>query len=349
MSKKTIAALLVSIFMAANVFAADADKTIAVVNGEPIFTSEFNEILLPVLEQYRLAAPVEEQTEARVNELKTAVLNQKIEENLLKQEVKNQKIKVARKEIQDGIDQIKKRFANETEFNAELKKEKITMADFEKRITEQLAVMKLVRQSVESKVKPPKEDDVKKFYDQIVVKMKGGETSLSKEDDEVAANLAMLLTRMSGEQVRLRQIFINIPKTASAEEKKAAEARVDAVKKALRDGSNFADTATKYSEDAISKARAGDIGIVVKGDLQSEIDKLIFTMNVGEYTKEPVRTDTGYHFLRVEEKRASKKYTFDEVKNDIAEVMYQNDVRKTYMNWVESLKSKSEIKINKSW
>ncbi len=352
MSKKFFYALAVAAFMAGNVFAAGSevvDQTLAVVNGEPIFTSEYNAVIVPTIEMYKQRTPQAEQSEAGINELRNAVLNQKIDEVLLKQEVKKQKIKVSKKEIQDGIDQIKNKFANESEFNAELKRENMSMGDFEKKITEQISVMKLVRQSVDSKVKAPTEADVKAFYDKVVIKMKGGEAVLSKEDDELASNLAVFLKRISGEQVRLRQIFIACPKGASSEEVKAALARVNAVKKAIAGGEGFAEVAGKYTEDSASKSRNGDMGMVAKGDLLPVIDKEVFKMNVGEYTKEPIKTDSGYHFLRVEEKRASKDFTFDEVKNDIGELMYRNEAMKTYNNWLAGLRSKADIKINKTW
>ncbi|MDR1196031.1 MAG: SurA N-terminal domain-containing protein [Endomicrobium sp.] len=352
MAKKFLAMLaVVMMFAVCGALAAesDVDKTIAVVNNEPIMASEFNKVLIPMLEQYRQSVPAAEQSEARVNEFKTALLNQKIEDILLKQEAKKKKIKISKKELGDGIAQIKKRFANEAEFNAELKKEGISMTEFEKRLDEQMSVMRLVEQTMKSKAKVPDEAQVKSFFDSVQVKMKGGETGLSKEDDEIVANVANFLKRMSAEQVRLRQVFIDSPKASTAEEKKAALARVEIVKKAVKSGDSFVDIASKYSEDAASRARGGDIGIVVKGDLPVEIDKVIFNMNVGEYTKEPIKTDNGFHFLRVEEKRASKTFTFDEVKNDIGELLYQNEAKKAYAAWMQELKSKANIKDNSSW
>jgi parvulin-like peptidyl-prolyl isomerase len=351
MVKKLLSVFMLSVFVTCNVFAVDSDvdKTIAVVNNEPIMASEFNKVLIPMLEQYKQTVPVSEQSEARINEFKKALLNQRIEDILLKQQAKKNKIKVSKKELGDGIAQIKKRFANEAEFNAELKKEGITAAEFEKRIDEQMSVMKLIEQTMKSKTKTPDETQVKNFFDLVQVKMKGGETGLSKEDDDMVANVANFIKRMSSEQVRLRQVFVNSPKGSPAEEVKAAQSRVEIIKKAVKSGDSFADIAAKYSEDPASRARNGDIGIVVKGDLPVEIDKVIFNMNVGEYTKDPIKTDNGYHFLRVEEKRASKAFTFDEVKNDIGELLYQNEAKKAYAAWMQELKSKANIKDNSDW
>ena len=350
MVRKLLAALVFSIFAACSVFAEDADRSIAVVNNEPIMASEFNKVLVPMLEQFKQSVQASEQTDARINEFKTALLNQKIEDVLLRQEAKKRKIKVSRKELDDGVAQIKKRFASEAEFSAELKKEGITMSEFEKKLEEQMSVMKLVEQTMKSRVKAPDEKQIKAFFDSVQVKMRGGETGLSKEDDDMVANVANIMQRMSAEQVKLRQIFIASPKGASASDVKAAQARAELVKKALREkDANFADIASQYSEDSASRARGGDIGVVVKGDLPAEIDKAVFNMNVGEITKEPVRTDNGFHFLRVEEKRASKVFTFEEVRNDISELLSQNEARKAYAAWMQELKSKANIKINANW
>ena len=88
------------------------------------------------------------------------------------------------------------------------------------------------------------------------------------------------------------------------------------------------------------------MGFVVKGDLDKALEEKAFTMVVGQYTKEPIKTKSGYHFLRVKESRASTVFSYDEVKNDLAEVLYRQNAKKQYDKWVAKLKSKASIKIN---
>ncbi|MDR2395031.1 MAG: SurA N-terminal domain-containing protein [Endomicrobium sp.] len=324
------------------------DKTLAVVNGEPILSSEFNSLFAPIYEQYEKATPKSSQTIQKENELKDLVLNQKIDDLLLKQQAKNQNIKVSKKEIQDGLTEIKKRFSSDAEFKSELKKENMTIADFEKKLNDQIAIMKLVKQNVEPKVKPPTDTEAKALYNKIDVKMNGGKTNLSTEDNFLVETLATALKRMSGEQLRLRQIFINCAKGASQAEVKVALEKVATVKKELQK-KTFSDVAAEYSEDPVSKARNGDLGLVAKDDLPSNISKIVFSMKVGDYTKEPIKTDTGYHFVKVEEKRAKRDINFDDVKGDILELLYQSNARVAYNEYINSLKSKANIKINKTW
>ena len=325
------------------------DKTLAIVNGEPLMSSEFDKMLDPMIQQYRAMTPLAEQSDAKINELKNQILEQRIEQMVLIQEAKKQKIKIVKRELDEALAQVKKRFPNEETFQAELKKEGLSQVQFEKRIEEQLMVQKLVEKEMKNNVKVPSEAEIKKFYENVRAKMKGEKLNLSKEDEETVDAVAKLLKRMSSEQVRLCQIYIKCDKDASPQERKAAENRVAIVKKELASGAGFAATSEKYSEDAMLKQRKGDMGFVVKGDLDKRLEEKAFSMAVGQYTKDPVQTESGYHFLRVTESRASASFTFDDVKNDLAEVLYRQNGKKLYDKWIEGLKAKSNIKINQVW
>ena len=326
----------------------DADKTLAVINGEPIFESEFNTIFIPLLEEYRQNVSASEQTKQKENELREMVLNQKIAEIILKQEVKKQKIKPSKNDVQEGIAEIRKRFANDSEFTAELRRENMTMSDFEKKISEQVSIRKLLKQSLESKVQMPTEIEARSLYDKIIAKIKGAKANLPPEQDALVSNLAFALKRMSSEQIRVRQIFISLPKGTNDDAVRAAQAKVATIKKELQ-RQTFADVAGQYSEDPISRPRNGDLGIIAKGDLLPVLDKTAFSMKVGDYTREPIKTDIGLFFLKIEERRAKKDVTFDDIKNDIAEVLAHINANKAQNEYIDGLKSKANIKINKTW
>jgi parvulin-like peptidyl-prolyl isomerase len=328
--------------------AEDTDNTIVVVNGEPILKSDFIESFNPLFEEYKQNIPTSEQTKQKENELRDMVLDQKIAEVILKQEVKKQKIKASKKEIQEGEDEIKKRFSNDAEFMAELKKENMSIINFKKKISEQVALRKLLKQIVESKLKIPTDAEVKAFYDKIIAEIKGISISGSPEEKVLVSRLANNLKRMFGEQVRIRQIYVSLPKDASQDTVKAAQGRVDTIKKELRK-QHFSDVAAQYSEDPVSRQRNGDLGIVAKGDLLPALDRSAFSMKVGDYTKEPIKTDIGYFFLKVEEKRAKRDITFDDVKNDIAEVLAHINANRAQNEYIDELRSKANIKINKNW
>jgi parvulin-like peptidyl-prolyl isomerase len=343
--------LVAMFFVAGNIFATleVSDQPVAIVNGSPIFRTYFDRVFLSTAEEYKQALPASEQSEQKLNALKDMILNQEIDFVILKQEAKKQKIKITKKEIQDAISKIKKKFKNEFEFDVELKKENITNLEFERRLAAQLAIIKLIRQSVESKIEMPTEIEVKTLYDSVINKIKKVEpTILESEDDVLISNLTNILKRVSGEQAKLRQIFIKCPKGTTSEQVKAAQVKIIEIKKELK-RKTFNEVARMYSEDQTSKARSGDLGLVAKVDLPYNVSTPVFAMKIGEYTKEPIKTDLGYHFIKVEERRTKREITFDDVKNDFAEVLYQNNAKKAYTAYVDGLKSKANIKINKNW
>jgi len=352
--KRFFVAVLVTIFVALTIFAAPkaTDQTLAIVNGQPIFTSEFNKSFIPLIKIYRQTVAAKEQTEQKLKEFKDLILNEKINETLMLQEAKKQKIKVSKKEIDDNVNSFKKLFKNEAEFNSWLKEMNMTTTDFENK----LISAKLLEKTVMPNIKVPTETELKTFYDKALAKMRNKKisTNLSFSDlsteDSLIAIIANDIKVRSSECVRVKHIFINCPnKNATSSKIKMAQEKIAIIKKELQK-QTFEDVAKQYSEDPVSKARNGDVGLIIKNDENHpDISKIAFSIKVGDYTKEPIKTDVGYHFIKVEEKHASKNVTFDEVKNNISQILHQYNLMKAVEAYVDSLRSKANIKINKTW
>ncbi|AKL98585.1 SurA N-terminal domain-containing protein [Endomicrobium proavitum] len=353
MLKKVISIAAMSFVCATAVFAA-SDKTVAVVNNEAIFESEYNEALAPVLQQFKAQTPAAEQTAENIKKLEDYVLSQKIDEVLVKQAIKKQSIKVSAKEIQDAVNQVKKsQNLTDAAFNAELKKEGITLAKFESSIKDQLAARKLITQNAASQMKTPSESETRAFYDKVMLKVKNdnAKTGLSKEDDALAGEIARLVKRASGEQAKIRIIAINT-QGLSGSELKAAQNRVSEAKDALKEGQGFAVVASKYNSSEALRANGGDAGAVAKGDLSvvsSALDSAVFKLNVGGYTKDPIKTNIGYYFVKVEGKTAPRDtpVTYEEVKSDIQNALLQVAERKAVADYFAKLRDNAQIKINR--
>lgn len=347
---KKIIPLIIAICFAGSAFAA-SEKTVAVVNNEAIFESDFNEELNPIMERFKTSVPAAEQTSERIKEIEDLVLSQKIDEVLILQEIKKQNIKVTKKEIQDEVKNLSDSFASEAEFRAQLEKEGISRSKLEKQIEERIAANKLLRQAVGAKIKQPTDSEAKAFYDKIIRKMKNTNSKIGStdEEEELLSYFALQVKRVVGEKASVRQVFVSAPKNASSSDLKKAETKVSNVKKALRDGKSFSEVAAQYSDDPNAKSTGGSLGVIAKGDLVAPADKAVFALNVGQYTKEPVKTDTGYHFFKVEEKSAARdsEVTFDELKNQIKTVLAQNNERQETLNYLNSLRTKANIKINR--
>lgn len=102
------------------------------------------------------------------------------------------------------------------------------------------------------------------------------------------------------------------------------DAEVDEIKKKAEDilaqtkkkGANFEELAKKYSEDPGSKAKGGDLGWIVQGQTVPEFEKAAFSLNKGE-TSDLIKTQYGFHIIKVLDKEQAHTKPFEEVKDSI--------------------------------
>jgi len=83
-----------------------------------------------------------------------------------------------------------------------------------------------------------------------------------------------------------------------------------------RKGANFEDLAKKYSEDPGTKDKGGDLGWIVKGQTVAEFEKTAFSLPKGSIS-DLVKTQYGFHIIKIIDKETAHTKTFDEVKDSI--------------------------------
>lgn len=109
-------------------------------------------------------------------------------------------------------------------------------------------------------------------------------------------------------------LFMTVGKTdAEVDEiKKKAE---DVLKQAKK-GAKFEDLAKKYSEDPGTKDKGGDLGWVLQGMTVPEFERVVFSLPPGSIS-DLVKTQYGFHIIKVLEKETAHTKPFDEVKDSI--------------------------------
>ena len=117
----------------------------------------------------------------------------------------------------------------------------------------------------------------------------------------------------SEEEVRARHILVK-PVTPDAAGDEAARARASQIRKeALKPGADFAALARQYSEDDGSKAAGGDLGFFPRARMVEEFSQAAFALEPGGVS-EPVRSQFGYHVIKVEERRPAGQKPLEEVR-----------------------------------
>jgi peptidyl-prolyl cis-trans isomerase D len=120
-------------------------------------------------------------------------------------------------------------------------------------------------------------------------------------------------------------LFMTVGKTdAEVEEiKKTA----DDVLKQVKKGGKFDELAKKYSEDPGTKDKGGDLGWITQGQTVPEFEKTAFGLDKGQIS-DLVRTQYGFHIIKVLEKETARTKTFDEVKDSIRAPMMLQEADK---------------------
>ena len=190
-------------------------------------------------------------------------------------------------------------------------------------VKEQLAFQRqqiLANAAYQEMIKAAKVDDttVHKYYDD------------HKVDYEMAKGHHILI-RMKGSPVALRAG----QKELSDEE---ALAKAQEIRKKLQDGGDFDALAKAESDDTGSGAKGGDLGSFKHGQMVGPFDQAAFSIPVKQIS-EPVKTQFGYHIIRVDERTSTP---FETVRNEIVAKLAPEAAKKD----LEELRKKSDVKLD---
>jgi len=130
------------------------------------------------------------------------------------------------------------------------------------------------------------------------------------------------------EQVRARHILLSLEAEASAEEAADVERRANEILTQIRAGADFAALASELSEDPGSKGNGGDLGFFARGQMVKQFEDAAFSLEPGTVS-ELVKTEYGYHIIRVEEHRAAQQRSFEEVRGELAAELMGLEVART--------------------
>ncbi len=107
----------------------------------------------------------------------------------------------------------------------------------------------------------------------------------------------------------------------------------------LNNGADFAKLAEENSTDPGSKTRGGALGFFRAGQMVPAFEEAAFALEPGQMTEAPVQSRFGWHIIKVEEKRPIAVPTFEEVADQIRQVL----IREAYVSELDKLKQTATI------
>ncbi len=117
------------------------------------------------------------------------------------------------------------------------------------------------------------------------------------------------------------------------------EEEANQILKDLAAGKDFAALAKEKSQDPGSKDNGGDLGFFAKGQMVPPFEEEAFRLKPGEISVKPVKTDFGFHVIKVDEKRTQPVPTFEEVKPQIEQAVQ----REKFQEVLSKLKAEAKV------
>ena len=137
-------------------------------------------------------------------------------------------------------------------------------------------------------------------------------------------------TFAQAEQVEASHILVEDEKTA----KKVA--------KELAAGGDFAKLAAEYSTDTETADNGGSLGYFGKGDMVEEFEDVAFNLDKNKVS-DPVKTEYGYHIIKVTGKKEAKKANLEDSKDVIKETLLSERLQEEYPVWLAEVKKDHDI------
>ena len=176
-------------------------------------------------------------------------------------------------------------------------------------------------EKVTSAVEKPSQGTIKKYYDE----------HLDEFQQPASVNASHILVSTRGI-------------TDEAELKKKDELLAEIQKQlADKEGKSFEELASAHS-DCPSKAQGGDLGNFGKGQMVPEFEAAAFSQEIG-IVGEPVKTQFGYHLIKVTDKKEGKLLSFEEVEERVTQQLYDEGKNETIKDFITGLRDKAKIEM----
>lgn len=219
------------------------------------------------------------------------------------------------------------------------------------------AAEEMVGQNVPAMTPEAKRDYLVSFVTDMTILAKAAEDRKIAETPEFKRKLALSRTRLLMETLletegkaavtdeAMKKVYAEATKQIGEEQEVHArhilvgdENEAKAVLADLKKGKSFEEVAKEKSKDPGSKDKGGDLGYFTKDQMVPEFAEVAFKLEKGQLS-DPVKTQFGWHILKVEDKRNRPVPEFDKVKDQVEQFV----VRKAQADLVSKLRSEAKV------
>lgn len=217
-----------------------------------------------------------------------------------------------------------------------------------------LIIEKIVRLEAEKENIEVTKDDIQAEMDKMIEEFGGEEAfnnaltfyGVTRADMEYDIEMNLYLERLLEPVIEITEDEMknyfeeNKDSFAQKEEVKARHILVEdeetarEVKEKIDKGGDFEELAKEYSTDTGTKDKGGDLGYFGKGKMVKEFEDAAFSLDIGEVS-EPVKSEYGFHIIKVEDRKEAKEANYEESKEEIREKIFEQKYPEAYNNWIQ--------------
>lgn len=319
-----ILSLFLCVFIPFHLAAEVVDKVVAVINDEVITLSELEEETNTVFKSITKGNPGAPVTEA-LQKAREIALNGMIENRLIQQKAKKYNVIVTDEDVDAAYEKMRTSMSlTPEEFKNKLEISGLSEESYRDKLKAQLLQSRLLSLDVRSKI-IVSDEMILDYYD---------ENYTSKVD---ASSFYLLQIGMSWPRT-------DDPEKLAAAKKETLE-RTERVYKLAKNGQDFKSLAEKFS-DLPSASDGGDIGAFTLDEMARSMRDAVGSLQTGEIS-EIVETPSGYQFFKLlsgDENAIVVTASYEAVKEEIREKLFEEKLKTAYTEWVKSLKEEAYIK-----
>jgi peptidyl-prolyl cis-trans isomerase C len=224
---------------------------------------------------------------------------------------------VSDEDVAAEVAKLKKQFPTEEAFEAQLKEAGQSPDKLKAALTTMLQQQRWMQSQIKDGDKIA-DADAKKFYDTNTEEFKNPET------------------------VKASHILFLVNKDDSAEVVKQKEAAAKKAEARAKKGEDFSKLAKELSEEPGAKESGGDLGFFAKDRMVPEFAEAAFSQKPGTIS-DPVKTQFGWHVIKVTEKKPAGTVPFEEVKDQIIAYLKSAKQREAVQAVLKKLKDSAQI------
>jgi peptidyl-prolyl cis-trans isomerase C len=330
--QRGLVAALALIFGAANAQeqptapAQDASKEIAptenpvilTVDGTPIMAEDVREMMMARYGQQlaQMAQQAPEQLAMIQQQVQGVIIQDLVRKTLLLNAAEAEGFKASEEAVNKSLAEIEDRLPEGSSLEEFAASGGVPITRIKKQIQEDTKIRQLVDQ-VTADVSEPAKAEVKKYYDE--------------NPDEFAKQ----------ESVAASHILVSTQGITDDTELAAKLESAQNIKKQLDEGATFEELAAQHS-DCPSKQNGGSLGDFGRGQMVPEFEKAAFEQEVGK-VGDLVKTDFGYHIIKVTQKQESKEMAFVDVQKELTSSLFEQAKAKKVEEYITELEGKAKI------